>query len=131
MPADVRFSIDLVSPQGQPLEPKEAANAFTSQCGVIVRDKVPITTRNWNKPGKKKDPAGASFVDDRAKDTMWNSLMTHFTLPVLETDELTQQMTRKVKHFALKKMGELFKEWKKRLYHKYVLKKKLLHSLAH
>ena len=97
MPADVRFSIDLVSPQGQLLEPKEAANAFTSQCGVIVRDKVPITMRNWNKPGKKKDPAGSSFVDDRAKDTMWNSLMTHFTLPVLETDELTQQMTRKVK----------------------------------
>ena len=87
---------------------------------MILRDTVPITTRNWNKPGKKRDPAGASFVDDRARDAMWNSLMTHFTLPVLETDELTQQMTRKVKHFALKKMGELFKEWKKRLYHKYV-----------
>ena len=99
-------------------------NAFVHQYGVIVRDTVPITTREWNKPGKKRDPAGASFVDDRARDAMWNSLMTHFTLPFLETDELTQQMTRKVKHFALKKMVELFKEWKKRLYHKYALKKK-------
>ena len=88
-------------------------NAFVHQCGVIVRDTVPITTREWNKPGNKRDPARASFVDDRARDAMWNSLMTHFTLPVLETDEVTQQMTRKVKHFALKKIAELFKEWKK------------------
>ena len=79
--------IEEVSRTGQPLRPIENANAFVSQCGVLVRDNIPITCREWHKPKKVE---GVSFVDDRVKDSLWDSLMSHFTLPALETDELTE-----------------------------------------
>jgi hypothetical protein len=41
------------------------AKAFVSQCGVVVRDKIPITVREWNKPSKLED--GVSFAHDRSK----------------------------------------------------------------
>ena len=57
--------------------------------------------------------------------------MSHFTLPALENDELTEAMRLKVKEFALKKMATQFQTRKKRLYQYYLKEKKLLYSLAH
>ena len=102
----MRFTIDLVSEFGEPLEPKEAASVFVYQCGAIVRDAIPITTQKWNKPGKKSDRVGETFVDDRAKDGLWNSLMAHFSLPELDTRELNEALRLKVRKWTLKKMGE-------------------------
>jgi hypothetical protein len=37
-----KLSIDVVSPDGKPLEPKQHATKFINQCRVIVRDIILI-----------------------------------------------------------------------------------------
>src|SRR5664279_2347992 len=115
------LTIDAVSEDGEPLEPRKTTTAFVCQCGVLVRDNIPITIREWNKPAKVD---GVSFVDDRSKDWLWESLMSHFNLPVLATPELTDAMKSKVKKWALKKMATQFQTFKKRLYKNYLKEKK-------
>jgi hypothetical protein len=56
-----KLSIDVVAPDGEPLEPKQHATKLVNQCVVIVRDTIPITVQEWNEP--KKAHLGASFVD--------------------------------------------------------------------
>ena len=90
------------------------------QCGVTVRDTVPISVQEW-KPAKV---AGVSYVNERLKDVLWDKLIAHFTLPVLDSPGKTTAMTNKVKHFALKKMAEQFNNYKNRLYREYVKNKK-------
>ena len=106
---------------GEPLEPKKCANAFVKQCGVIVRDRIPITIREWHKP--KAD--GVSYVDDRAKEVLWNKLMTNFTLPP-KVDAENPVIARKVKAWALKKMAQQFCNYKKILHKDFILGKKPL-----
>jgi hypothetical protein len=53
---------------------------FVNQCGVIVRDTIPITIQEWNEP--KKPHVGASFVDKRFKKDLWKKLMANFILPL-------------------------------------------------
>jgi hypothetical protein len=72
-----RFTIEEVDPDGKPTVPKWTQDQFIHQCGVVVRDSVPISIQEWN---KKKDPE-VSHVQDRLKDDLWNSLMTNFSLP--------------------------------------------------
>jgi hypothetical protein len=74
---DERFTIEEIAPDGQPIAPKRTKDTFVHQCGVVVRDSVPISIQEWN---KKKDPE-VSYVQDRLKDDLWNSLMTNFSLP--------------------------------------------------
>jgi hypothetical protein len=45
---------------------------------VIVRDSIPISIQEWNKP---KADDGVTYVEDRCKEMLWNMLMTNFTLP--------------------------------------------------
>jgi hypothetical protein len=59
-----RFTIDEVNEDGEPIAPKENVHLFVNQCGVIVRDNIPITIREWNKP--KLD--GVNYVNQRSKD---------------------------------------------------------------
>jgi hypothetical protein len=63
--ANQKLTIDVVSPDGKPLEPKQHATKFLNQCGVIVRDMIPITVQEWNEP--KKARLGATFVNKRSK----------------------------------------------------------------
>ena len=114
MSENQRFTIEEVAANGLPIAPEKTAKLFVSQCGVIVRDNIPITIRDWNKP--KAD--GVPYVDDRSKDMLWSTLMTNFTLPP-EVDP------DKVKEWTLQKMAEQFRNHKKRLYKEYVLKKRL------
>jgi hypothetical protein len=60
-----KLSIDVVAPDGKPLEPKQHAKKFVNQCGVIVRDTILVTVQEWNEP--KKARLRASFVDKRSK----------------------------------------------------------------
>ena len=117
MRQDERFTITEVARDGQPIAPKRTKDTFVHQCGVVVRDSVPISIQEWN---KKKDP-GVSYVHDRQKDDLWNSLMTNFSLPP-EEDLNKPVILPKVKAFALNKMAELFKNWKKDLNKKFVEK---------
>jgi len=115
-----RFRIEEVADDGEPKKPEKNAHLFVNQCGVIVRDTIPITIQEWNKP---KNTDGVTYLEDRCKDELWNSLMINFTLPE-EVDPDNRVIEKKVKVWALKKMAEQFKNHKKRLHLKYVLKDK-------
>jgi hypothetical protein len=65
-----------------------------------------------------------SWVSVRTKDVLWAKLIAKFTLPVFDTPERTQAMTKKVKHWALKKMAEQFNKYKSRLYREWQSKQK-------
>ena len=101
------------------MAPKKHVVHFTSQCGVVVRDNVPISTREWNKTKKEQ----VSYVDERTKLTLWTKLMINFTLPP-QVDPKENVIERKVKAWALKKMAQQFSNWKKRLTVDYIRKGK-------
>ena len=105
-----KFTIEAVRVDGRPMEPKKATDKFVRQAGVLVRDQIPIIIENWNKP-KKGD---GTFVDDRSKETLWNSLLVNFTLPP-EEDENNPVIKEKVKEWTLKKMADAFRNWKTKL----------------
>ena len=72
--------------------------------------------RSRMEKASKGDRAGVTFVDERAKDVLWDSLMRHFTLP----DNLTDADLKKVRNFTLKKMAIAFNTFKKNAWTKYV-----------
>jgi hypothetical protein len=43
----VRYRIEKVDKVGKPIEPDNVAKKFVKACGVVVRDHIPITTREW------------------------------------------------------------------------------------
>jgi hypothetical protein len=125
-----KFTIDEIADTGKPITPEQHARMFVNQCGVLVRDHLPITIQEWNKP-KKAGPEFTSYVDDDAKDNLWEKLISHFILPreyeEFEADGTTpveggRARRDKVKRFALSKMAELFRHHKKNLYLNYVAK---------
>jgi hypothetical protein len=110
----VKYNIEAIKSNGEPLEPKKNALKFIRQCGVIVRDQIPIFLQEWKKP--TTGYPGDTFVDERAKDLLWESLMSHFTLP----DHLTDADLAKVRKSALKKMAIAFNNHKKNIWAAYV-----------
>jgi hypothetical protein len=117
---NVHLPIEKVSPIGKSLHLIANAKEFVTKCGVVVRDTILITVREWNKPAKS---GGVSFVNSRCKEGLWVSLMSHFTLPVLETDALTHSMRLKLKEWVLKKMATQFQTFKKILDQHYLKEK--------
>ena len=101
-----RFTIDEVTEDGEPIAPKVNVHLFVNQCGVVVRDNIPITTREWNKP--KVDDGSVSYVDQRSKDALWDTLLSHFNLPPECDGEEGLSRRMKVKEWALKKMATQF-----------------------
>ena len=98
------------------MEPTKNAFKFIHQCGVVVRDNVPISIQEW---AKQKDET-VSYVSDRMKEVLWNKVICHFTLPVFDTPEATKACSDAVQHYSLKKMAEQFNNYKKRLYAQYL-----------
>ena len=97
---------------GEPLGPN--AKKFVYQCGYLVRDRLPISAREWK---QKKDAPHISFVSDRDKNLLWNDLLSHFTLETADDD-----LKELVKKWAMKKMATQFQNWKKRLYNDFIKK---------
>ena len=95
----VKYNIDSIKASGEPLTPKNIANNFVRQCRVLVKDQLPISIQEWKEPKTKRPDV--TWVDDRAKQKLWESLMEHFTLP----DYFTDANVQKVKDAALKKMA--------------------------
>jgi len=120
LPDDAHLTIDIVSPAGEPTHPRSNAASFVTQCGVLVRDHIPISIREW----KPKKEEGVTFVTDEDKNYLWQLLSSKFTLPQLATTDLTKELEAKVKHWALKKMAQLFSNHKKTLYKNYIKEKK-------
>jgi hypothetical protein len=79
-----RYRIEEISEDGEPIAPAAHANKFTRQCGVLVRDNIPITIREWKKT--KTEPV--SYICKRLKNMLWMKLMVNFTLP--EAPEVDQ-----------------------------------------
>ena len=121
MRSDERFEITAIARDGMPIEPIRTKEAFAAQCGVLVRDKIPISIHQWFKP-KKEDPE-VSYVNDMQKDDLWTALKANFTLPPEEDPEkpVKEQL---IKSHALKKMVELFRRWKNELKTSFVDKEK-------
>jgi hypothetical protein len=66
-----QYPIFEVAEDVTPLAPTENVNKFIRQCGVVVRDTIPITIREWNKPKEE----GVSFVNDRNKQDLWAAVL--------------------------------------------------------
>jgi len=64
---------------GEPLQPKNNTKKFINHCGVLIRDRVPISVHEW----KKDDPL-IRFVSEREKDLLWDPVTTHFNQPARE-----------------------------------------------
>ena len=112
MKEGVKYNIDSIKASGEPLTPKNIANKFVRQCGVLVKDQLPISIQEWKEPKTKRPDV--TWVDDRAKQKLWESLMEHFTLP----DHFTKADVEKVKAAAL--MAIAFNTHKKTIWAKYV-----------
>ena len=110
----IKYNIDTIKTDGEPILPKKNANKFVRQCGVLVKDQLPISAQEWKKATKERPDL--TWVDDRAKDLLWESLMEHFTLP----DHFTDADVQKVKAAALRKMAVAFNNHKKSIWAKYV-----------
>ena len=77
MSSDEKFEIIEIAPDGEPIEPIRTKNTFAAQCGVLVRDKIPISIHQWYKP-KEEDPE-VSYVNDMQKEDLWTELKANFT----------------------------------------------------
>ena len=112
MSSDEKFEIIEIAPDGEPIEPIRTRKEFSAQCGVLVRNKIPISIQQWYKP-KEEDPE-VSYVNDIQKDDLWTELKANFTLPPEEDPEkpVKEQL---IKSHALKKMEYLFRRWKNKL----------------
>ena len=125
MPSTTHYTFEVIDPKGQPKLPKKAADAFKKQCGVLVRDYIPISVREWHKRKGAPDTDGDEYVHQRYKDALWNDLMTHFSLPECEDEAAADKLRKKVKEWTLKKMAEMFRGWKKNLWKAYKKKKEM------
>ena len=78
-PLEGHHIITEVDPNtGEPLLPTKNAKKFVNHYGVLVRDRLPISTREWK---MKKESPQISFVSERDKDILWDSITAHFHLP--------------------------------------------------
>ena len=124
-----RFIIEKICAEGAPTHP-EVRKKLIQQCGVLVRDYVPIIFREW-KP--VKGTPDCYVVGTGAKNALWTRLMKNFVLPEpevasdeeVEPDEAelkrrSDRIAEKVRHFAEKKMAQAFCNWKKKLNTKFI-----------
>jgi hypothetical protein len=90
----MHYTFEVILPTGEPKLPKKVANTFKKQCGVLVRDHVPISVREWNKHKRADD---SEYIAERYKESLWNDLMAHFNLPEYENEDAARQLRAKVK----------------------------------
>ena len=94
------LTIEFVNPEGKPVLPKANAVTFVHQCGVVVRNNVPICIQEWNQP-KKEGMENVSYVNQRLKELLVNKLFQNFKLPVVENNPReTAAIKKKVEQFA-------------------------------
>ena len=78
MKEGVKYNIDSIKASGEPLTPKNIANKFVRQCGVLVKDQLPISIKNGK---SQKLNAQMLLGSTTEKKTLSEFLMEHFTLP--------------------------------------------------
>ena len=100
--------------EGCPCAPEAVSTKFVTQCGVVVRTRIPITTRLWKSSNLEEQQHA---VPPHQKEMLWTELKDMFTFPDGVNEEL-------VKQCALKKMALAFATFKKNLFSKYIKKDK-------
>ena len=91
--------------EGYPCAPETASTKFVNQCGVIVRARIPITTRLWKLSNPEEQQ---HVVPPHQKEMLWTELKDVFSFSEGVDEEL-------VKQCALKKMALAFATFKKLL----------------
>ena len=105
----MKLNITVVTDEGEPIEPKTVARRFVSQCGVIVRERVPISIQKW----KSTDPSDQNVLPQTEKDMLWSDITEIFSFPK-DADQ------DKIRDWTMKKMAILFQDHKKKLYKTYL-----------
>ena len=78
MRSNERFEITAIVRDGKPIEPIQTRDAFRAQCGVLVRDKIPISIQQWLKPNKKDAEVPMSYVYDLQIEDLWTPHKANF-----------------------------------------------------
>ena len=93
---DAKLPIYEIDEEGDPVEPPENRKKYIGQAGVIVRDSVPISIPEWNKPAgvAEDDPC---YVHKHLKDFCFDTLLEHFNLP----DDIEPTTKLKLKQWTL------------------------------
>ena len=73
------FNVDTGEPLG------ENKMKFVHHCGYVVRNRIPISAREWK---MKPNYPNISFVSDRDKETAWNDVLEHFTFKTDDYDDI-------------------------------------------
>ena len=92
------------------------ARNLSTNVGVIVRTRIPITTRLWK---SSKPEEQQQTVPPHQKEMLWIELKDMFTL----LEGVDQELMKKC---ALKKMALAFASFKKKLYNNYIKQDKEL-----
>jgi hypothetical protein len=98
-----------VTAEGQPIQPTPAVTKYVNYCGRLVREFVGINRHRW----RGDEDGNGQVVPENQKQLLWKELTQKFTF----TDGIN---VAKVKEWTMKKMGELFRSHRKKLYSKYV-----------
>ena len=92
--------------KGCPCAPEAASTKFVTQCGVVVRKRIPITTRLW----KSSNP-----------EEQQHAVPPHQKDMFIFLEGVNEEL---VKQCALKKMALAFATLKKKLFSNYIKKDK-------
>ena len=95
-----RMTITEVSDVGVPLSPPKAAARFRTICGILGRERVPITTLSWD------------TLTDVRRGELWTEFSNSFTIPEAHKARVERQ--------ALLAMGKAWRTFKSTLVTKYV-----------
>ena len=109
LPDGAKLPIEEVAANCRPEKPEGIYTKYVSQCGIVVRDMVPIIVAEWNQPKKKN--IGATYLEQRIKDVLFDSMLESFSLPA----DLPQRRIDKVKEWTLSKMAQQFKNIRRSL----------------
>ena len=94
------------------------AHKFVHHCGYLVRDRIPISIREWK---KKPSASDVSYVSDVDKNILWKAVTDHFMIRAdAYPDVSREELEETVKECTMRKMAQLFQNWKKHLYNTYV-----------
>jgi len=89
---------------GEPLGPH--ARKFVQHCGCLVRDRLPISAREWK---QKINEPHVSFVSDLDKNLIWDDILQHFTLQADDHDAINDdELKELIRKWAMKKMATQF-----------------------
>ena len=106
----VKYNIDSIKASGEPLTPKNIANKFVRQCGVLVKDQLPISIQEWKEPKTKRPDV--TWVDDmwHSKIFIWFSAKTLWFLKRGHLNFFQKTFLLKTS-FSLARFLFLFKLW--------------------